>query len=364
MAKTATQQENVMDNVPYYEKWQKDEGIPIIKDFFIKDLKEVPLGRWERIAGDAAFINMEGAGQATGAYVCEIAPGKSLDAQKHIYEELIYVLKGRGATTVWNDRGAKETFEWQEGSLYSVPLNTWHQHYNGQGSEPARFFSVNNMPIIFNIFHNPAFIFNTPYDFTDRFNGEPEYFGGQGKAYPGRIWETNFLADARNFKLQEWKERGASGSNVMLEMADGVMAAHISEFPVGTYKKAHRHGPGFNVIIIKGKGFSLFWRAGEPIKRYDWQEGSVFVPPEMWFHQHFNTGPTPSRYLPLRFGSIKYSLGDGFGDVSKVDKDVKEGGNQIEYYDQDPTIRKMFEEELAKSGLRSRMDPEIYKKKT
>ena len=56
-------------------------------------------------------------------------------------------------------------------------------------------------------------------------------------------------------------------------------------------------------------------------------------------------------------------MGEGFGDISKVDKDVKAGGNQIEYCDEDLSIRKMFEEELAKSGTQSRMDPDVYKKK-
>jgi hypothetical protein len=57
-------------------------------------------------------------------------------------------------------------------------------------------------------------------------------------------------------------------------------------------------------------------------------------------------------------------MGEAFGDISKVDKDVKSGGNQIEYHDEDPSIRRMFEDELAKSGTQSRMDPQIYKKKT
>jgi len=83
----------------------------------------------------------------------------------------------------------------------------------------------------------------------------------------------------------------------------------------------------------------------------------------MMFHQHFNTGATPARYLPPRLGGIKYSLGEQFGDITKVDKDVKSGGNQIEYHDEDPNIRKMFEEELAKSGTTTRMNPDFYKKK-
>jgi hypothetical protein len=36
--------------------------------------------------------------------------------------------------------------------------------------------------------------------------------------------------------------------------------------------------------------------------------------------------------------------------------------DQIEYDDEDPSIRRMFEAELAKLGTKSRMDPEVYKK--
>ena len=38
-----------------------------------------------------------------------------------------------------------------------------------------------------------------------------------------------------------------------------------------------------------------------------------------------------------------------------VDRSVKEGGTQIEYEDEDPKIRQLFEAELAKRGIESRM---------
>jgi hypothetical protein len=100
MAKPATEITNVMDNIPYYEKWQLGEGIPVVKTFFVQDLRKVELKPWNRTGGNGAFINMEGAEGATGAYVIEIPAGKSLNPQRHLYEDMLYVLKGRGGMRV------------------------------------------------------------------------------------------------------------------------------------------------------------------------------------------------------------------------------------------------------------------------
>src|SRR5437773_12254542 len=56
--------------------------------------------------------------------LCEIAPGKSLKPERHMYEELIYILRGAGATTVWVDGSSKQTFEWQDRK--STRLNSSH----------------------------------------------------------------------------------------------------------------------------------------------------------------------------------------------------------------------------------------------
>ena len=57
------------------------------------------------------------------------------------------------------------------------------------------------------------------------------------------------------------------------------------------------------------------------------------------------------RYLPLHWGSQKYHemWGEGKG---KVDIDVKLGGNQIEYEDEDPIVPQMFQEACVKAGVK------------
>ena len=334
-----------------YRKWVESEGIPVIRDFYIRDIRTVPCAPWDRMGGAGVYLNLIGTGDSNDAYICEIPAGASLTPQRHLFEEMIYVVQGRGTTTVWNDGRQKVTVAWHEGSLFSPPLNTWYQHSNSSGRESARFFAVTTAPLVINLFHNLDFVFRNPCAFTDRFSGDPEYFSGEGRWYPGRVWDSNCVPDVRSLPLKEWTERGALGQNVLLELSENSLAAHISEFPVGTYKKAHRHGPGAHVTIVGGKGYSLMWPEGFPIQRFEWREGTVIVPPERWFHQHFNTGPTPARYLALRNNSQKFRVHKKVG----ADVSVREGGSQIEYADEDPQMRKMFEEALAKEAIPSRM---------
>ena len=75
---------------------------------------------------------------------------------------------------------------------------------------------------------------------------------------------------------------------MMFVLADGAMHAHMSEMPVGTYKKGHRHGADFHVMCVTGHSYSLLWYDNDEITRVDWSHGTVFAPPDMMFHQHFN----------------------------------------------------------------------------
>jgi len=335
-----------------YTRWVRGEGLDIISSFHVPNLHTVELKPWARRGARAVFLNHDASRTSNDCYVCEIAPGASLAPQRQLYEEMVYVLDGRGSSAIWNDAGKRVTFEWQAGAIFAIPLNCWHQHFNGSGRQAVRYVAVTNAPVIINAFGDLDFVFKTKHDFPERFDGEPEYFAAKGEQR-GLLLDTNFVADAVNLPLFAAKERGAGGGHTRFSMAKGSMNSHISQFPVGTYKKAHAHGPGAHVIILGGEGFSLMWPEGEEPRRYDWREGTMIVPPNLWFHQHFNTGATPARYLAFKAEGVAIRNAQG---VPKAWISRRLGGDQIDYADERPEIRKWFAEALAKNGLQPDMD--------
>ena len=345
-----------------YERWVAAQGLEIIPAHYIPNLHHVELKPWVRRGGRGVYVNHEASRTTIDCYVCEIAAGKKLEPQRMIFEEMVLVLSGRGSTVVWNNSsaspgagpdasGQRVTFEWQAGAMFAIPLNCWHQHFNASGKEPARFVAVTNAPPFVNLYEDFDFIFGCEHDFKGRFSGEPDYFSNKGEQ-KGFLLATNMVPDAVNLALHESKERGAGSGHIRFNMAKGSLPSHISQFPVGTYKKAHFHGPGAHVIVLSGEGYSLMWPQGEEPRRYEWQVGSMIVPPNGWFHQHFNTGPTPARYLAFKPGnSPRNSQGVPMSWISR-----RVGGNQIDYADETEKVRSMFADALTKHGLEPRMD--------
>jgi len=344
---------------PYLD-WLAGEGIPVTGDYGV-DLFAVATAPWPRYGVDGAAVHLKGRGDFANMFLFDIGPGKSTAPQRHLYEEVVYVLEGHGSTQLEFADGDRRGFEWGEKTLFAIPLNARYRHFNGSGAERALLVSTTNLPMVMNVFHNEDFVFSCDFDFSER-AGKREYFAGEGRLItvrPGNhMWETNFVPD-----------RGAGGTNIMFVLADGTMHAHISEMPVGTYKKGHRHGPSFHVMCVMGQGFSLLWYEHEKdFRRIDWKHGMVLVPADRQFHQHFNTGPAPARYLASAVGGLRYPtmqaqrvslLGASENDTPAVSKSVKDGGDQIEYEDQDPRIHRIWLEEMRKNGATPRMEKYI-----
>ena len=342
-----------------YTDWLRTEGVKVYQEYYFPSLAKIELGPWERKGGKGAVVHINNNHMPNDCHVVEINAGAKSEPEHHMYELTIYIVSGRGATSIWHDEKKKSSFEWQAGSLFSIPLNSWYQNFNGSGQEPARYIAVTNAPPMMRLYRDPKFIFNCDYMFDGRYAGEEDYFSGKGKLFTRRVWESNFIANAPDMLLYGWKERGAGGINAMLEMADNNTKSHISEFPIGTYKKAHRHGPGAHLVLLSGTGgYSLIWTKEDrsDMIKCDWALGSmVTVPNDNCNHQHFNSGTTRARYLALCPGDMGlYKKGRG-GGGENADKSLKDGGWQVEYGDEDREIHAIFEKELKAHGAMCKM---------
>jgi len=320
-----------------YQVWQKTEGIPIYSGSYIADLYHLELGPWPRVGQQGAFVNLADQ-QSDDGWVIEILPGGSTERLHHLFEATYFVLQGRGATTFGYKQEETQSVEWERGSIFAPPLNCWYQIFNGSGDEPVRLFVVTNAPMLMNIFRNVDFLFGVDYPFTDRYAGEANYFSDPGTKNRNR-WKVNFVPNIRSFGLDLNVNRGAGGQLTNFEISNNSMGVHCSSFPTGTYKKAHRHNAGAHVVVVDGVGYSLLWKEGEERQKVDWQDGSVLSPRELEFHQHFNTGPTPARYLALRLGNLDVRAFEGF-----------QGWSQIEYEDEDSEVYDLYVEECKKHG--------------
>jgi len=90
----------------------------------------------------------------------------------------------------------------------------------------------------------------------------------------------------------------------------------------------------------------------------DWKEGSVYSPLDKWYHQHFNTGSETARHLAVRYGGEL-----GYADMSTSARmkrgmnmtAIRDGGTLIEYDEEDPEIRRNYEDTLKKAGVQCQM---------
>ncbi len=350
-------------NLTPYENWMEAQRIPIIDGLGVTDLRKHPLRYWERLGCEATFIHLKGMEGITGIYAGEIPPGESTKPMKHLFEQIVYVTEGVGKTEILGPGEAANRINWREGSLFALPLNVQYRMVN-TGKKPAFFMATTSAPLVFDLFHNEEFVFDCDFKFTDRYGGQADYFSldrrTQSVYRSGWIWETNFIPDTKELSLPENERRGSGYQNIQFEICENSLIGHFTDFPSGRYAKAHHHGGGAILVILRSEGYSLMWPnelgihpfsdgRGDRVERVDWKVGSVFSPPTGWFHQHFNIGPGPVRQLALRNGSAKYPFGVRKAATREgVSKSTKEGGTQIEYEDEDPEIRRMFDDAVAR----------------
>jgi len=119
-----------------YQRFVANEGARLYDGSALADLNTLPIQEWERRGGRVAYTRL-GEQESISLQVVEIPPRGELKPEHHLYEAVMYVLQGRGATTIWQEGEPKQTVEWEENALLAIPLNAWHQELTVRAISPA-----------------------------------------------------------------------------------------------------------------------------------------------------------------------------------------------------------------------------------
>ena len=369
-------------NTPY-DDFMEAQEIPIFRGIGVHRVQDLPLKPWKRMGGRGTFIQLYGTEGMWGCYVAEVPGAGALNPERHLYEEIFLVIEGRGTTEIWVDGQSKpNVFEWQKGSLFSVPINTWHRIINASSS-PALMLVGSTAPNMINLLRNTDVIFNCPVNFSDRYDNRADYFKPNDEIEPDPLRglamrRTNIIPDIFNTELHLDNRRSPGYKRVEPRMAGNVFYQFIGEHENGRYSKAHAHGSAAVLICIKGKGYTYTWptKLGltpwkdgtqEQVMRQDYEPvGMVTAAPMSgdWFHQHFGTSKDPLRLLAWYGPNNHRAHQAGRPGEKAIDEgaiDIRDGGTAIPYWDEDPYIRAEYEETVKREGVVSRMNEDLYR---
>ena len=259
-----------------------------------------------------SYIQLHGTEGKWGCYVVEVPGAGALNPEKHIYEEIYLVVEGRGTTEVWLEGDNKRhVFEWQKGSLFSIPVNAMHRIVNAS-SAPALLLAGTTAPNLMNLINNIDAMFKRPYQFRDRFSGADDFYKYKDDIEPDPVRglamrRTNFIPDIINCDLPLDNRRSPGWRRVEPFMTGNTFYLWIGQHENGRYSKAHAHTSAAVLICLKGKGYTYTWpeRNGvtpwkdgkaDEVKRVDYEPvGMVSAAPggARWFHQHFGASKEP-----------------------------------------------------------------------
>ena len=244
----------------------------------------------------------------------------------------MYIVSGNGHTLMWNREGAKkERYEWKAGDLLSPSLNAWHQHVN-TGREPARYVSLTTAPVVLNLFHDPAFLSSSDFEFEDRWRQgvtqKPEYIpeGGFESSTVVRMRVGHLLPDIVGRKLNQ-RRKGAWGITILPEgdlAGNRLLEMEVREKAGGEFTDAeahmHRHPWEVVYIVLAGEGYSNLQREDEPKRVLPWKKGEMYIVEANEYHDNRPRPDATTRYLQVKVAGYFHGVGNVGQTIQLIDE--------------------------------------------
>jgi hypothetical protein len=282
-----------------YDNWAKAEGVPIVTAPSV-DLTQVATAPWRRFGVDGAICHVEGRCDFLTIFVFDIPAGGAMKPVRHTYEEVFYVVEGRGETEVIMSDGEIRRLAWAPGALFSAPINATCIH-RAPGKSSVRLASFNDFRYLMGLYRNEAFLLDNPAKFEKR---QERARGARWVVDPAaeQIHEANDVAVAN------------------LPLADSSIGMQMTELRAGDGDLAHRQMQGRHLLCVEGEGYTLSFDTQDgPVGRTPWKRGVVSGQTSMSFHQNF-AGPQKARIVAIELGStaspIFRSRRAAYGDTS------------------------------------------------
>jgi quercetin dioxygenase-like cupin family protein len=248
---------------------------------------------------------------------------------RHTVEAVIYFKQGRGYSVIDGVR-----FDWEAGDLLCVPVFAWHRHHT-ESDEPRVHYAATTGPL--------SMYMGTAVYEDDRY---PELWvhadGGEGakrtlipggseepagqrilldqaryrpdeRAAEGRPTPAQLYFQQLQYAHEEEARRRAApvlakgtelefGATPMGRIAyavDARIGFHVkllstlfAEIPPGKRSGAHRHLYEETDHVLSGKGYVVV-----DDRTYAFKEGDTLIIPVFTWHQYFNEGDEPARFL-------------------------------------------------------------------
>jgi quercetin dioxygenase-like cupin family protein len=86
--------------------------------------------------------------EVLSAHISELKPGAPSVRHRHTTEAYLYVVKGHGYSLINYDDEPIEVVEWSEGTLFAPPRWAWHQHFNLDAGDTARYLAVQDAGLL------------------------------------------------------------------------------------------------------------------------------------------------------------------------------------------------------------------------
>ena len=235
---------------------------------------------WKRMGGKGSYIQLlRHRGQMGLLRGRGAGRRRAQRREAHVRGNLPAWSKAAARTEVWLEGDSKKhVFEWQKGSMFSIPDERHAPHRQRDAPRRALLLAGTTAPNVMNLINNVDAVFNNPFVFRDRFSGADDFFKHEGRHRARSGARARHAAHQLHPRRRQLRPAARQPPLARLAPRRAVHDQQqfyfwIGQHENGRYSKAHAHTSAAVLICLKGKGYTYTWP--EQLGVTPWKDGQA-----------------------------------------------------------------------------------------